>query len=179
MSLGLGCFSENTPPQIHLDKTKTTSSFRVFLGLFTIFRSSEPFGACWVAWAAVCRAAPSARRCWPHSRRQPRQPSLPRQRNAGAKWEGKPPWRRWGLRRLKRRYLDDGPWMDLGMIFPFGGEKTRGWSHAHEVQGVVESYINLVVVFCFETSDDFKQQLVHQQNEPWSHELFDRVLLWM
>ena len=89
--LGWVVFPKTSPPQIHLDKIKNHIIFPCFFGLFTIFRSSEPFGACWVARAAVCRAAPSARRCWRHSRRQPRQPSLPRQRNAGAKWEGKLP----------------------------------------------------------------------------------------
>ena len=91
--LGWAVSSENTPPpKSTLTKQKNHIIFPFFFwGLFTIFRSSEPFGACWVARAAVCRAAPSARRCWRHSRRQARQPSLPRQRNAGAKWEGQLP----------------------------------------------------------------------------------------
>ena len=40
----VGLFFRKQPPQIHLDKTKTTSSFRVFLGLFTI---PQELGAFW------------------------------------------------------------------------------------------------------------------------------------
>lgn len=126
MSLGLGCFSENNPHQIHLDKTKTTSSFRVFFGSL---HHLQELGAFWRLLGGVGGRLPCRAFCQAllASQQAPTTPAIPaapaeRWREVGRKAAMTPVRPAKAQEALLRWWTMDG----FGDDFSFWGRKNQG-----------------------------------------------------